>query len=291
MKISKDQYVLRSLSKIKHKKWENFIISRIVHSIIDLDIEFSCQQLVKTKNGKRYLTDLCFPGLKLYLEVDEKHHSSSKNVKKDQDRNREIIDATGFHEKRIRVYDKKSKTDRDLNKVTKDTDKFIKFIKQRKKKFLSRKKFVKWNYEKKFNPEISIKRGYIDVKDNIAFLKHRDALRCFGYKKGNYQRAVWRIKGTDKQVWFPKLYENGDWNNSLSDDLKKITMKRIGGRVSDPKKRKRINIVFAHNKDHLGQIVYKFLGEFHLSLEESSTHQHVLFRKKTKIDLDGKKTF
>jgi len=145
VKISKDQYVLRSLSKIKHKKWENFIISRIVHSIIDLDIEFSCQQLVKTKNGKRYLTDLCFPGLKLYLEVDEKHHSSSKNVKKDQDRNREIIDATGFHEKRIRVYDKKSKTDRDLKKVTKDTDKFIKFIKQRKKKFLSRKKFVKWN--------------------------------------------------------------------------------------------------------------------------------------------------
>lgn len=156
---------------------------------------------------------------------------------------------------------------------------------------MSRKKFVKWNYEKKFDPEISLKRGYIDVKDNIAFLKHRDALRCFGYKKGNYQRAVWRIKGTDKQVWFPKLYENGDWNNSLSDDLKKITMKRIGGRVSDPKKRKRINIVFAHNKDHLGQIVYKFLGEFHLSLEESSTHQHVLFRKKTKIDLDGKKTF
>ena len=96
MKISKDQYVLRSLSKIKHKKWENFIISRIVHSIIDLDIEFSCQQLVKTKNGNRYLTDLCFPNLKLYLEVDEKHHSSSKNVKKDQDRNREIIDATGF---------------------------------------------------------------------------------------------------------------------------------------------------------------------------------------------------
>ena len=285
MKISKDQYILRSLSKIKHKKWENFIISRIVHSIIDLDIEFACQQLVRIKNRKRYLTDLCFPGLKLYLEIDEKHHSSSKQEQKDYDRKSEIIDATGFLERRIRVYTKKKKTDRDLNIVTKEVDKFIKFVKQRKKKFIARKKFVKWNYEKKFDPEVSIKKGYIDVKDNIAFLKHRDALRCFGYKKGDHQRAVWRIKGTDKQVWFPKLYKNGDWNNSLSEDLKRITMKKIGGRVSDLKKRKRINIVFAHNKDHLGQIVYKFLGEFHLSLEESNAHQHVLFRKKTKINL------
>ena len=90
VKISKDQYILRSLSKIKHKKWENFIISRIVHSIIDLDIEFACQQLVRIKNRKRYLTDLCFPGLKLYLEIDEKHHSSSKQEQKDYDRKSEI---------------------------------------------------------------------------------------------------------------------------------------------------------------------------------------------------------
>jgi hypothetical protein len=42
-------------------------------------------------------------------------------------------------------------------------------------------------------------------------------------------------------------------------------------------------MVFAHYKDLLGQIVYKFLGEFHTLLEESDNYQHVLIRKKTKI--------
>ena len=44
-------------------------------------------------------------------------------------------------------------------------------------------------------------------------------------------------------------------------------------------------IVFAHYKDLLGQIVYKFLGEFHTSLEESDNYQLALIRKKTKIYL------
>ena len=207
--ISKDEYLLRNFSKITHKKWELFVITRILHLLNDPDIEYVCQQYVNPSNSdKYYLTDLCFPGLKLYLEIDEKHHSSSKQEQKDYDRKSEIIDATGFLERRIRVYTKKKKTDRDLNIVTKEVDKFIKFVKQRKKKFIARKKFVKWNYEKKFDPEVSIKRGYIDVKDNIAFLKHRDALSCFGYKKGHHQRATWKIKDREIRIWFPKLYEN-----------------------------------------------------------------------------------
>ncbi len=44
----------------------------------------------------------------------------------------------------------------------------------------------------------------------------------FGYKRGHYQRAVWRIKDSIKAVWFPKLYKNNTWNNSLSDDFKKL---------------------------------------------------------------------
>ena len=41
--------------------------------------------------------------------------------------------------------------------------------------------------------------------------------------------------------------------------------------------------VFAHYKDLLGQIVYKFLGEFYSSLEETDDYQFVFIRKKTKI--------
>ena len=68
MKISKDRYILRNFSKIKHKKWELYIITRIIHLLNDPEIEFVCQQLIKTKNNNRYLTDLCFPALKLYYE-------------------------------------------------------------------------------------------------------------------------------------------------------------------------------------------------------------------------------
>ena len=37
-------------------------------------------------------------------------------------------------------------------------------------------------------------------------------------------------------------------------------------------------IVFAHYKDLLGQIVYKFLGEFHSSKEESNKYKKASFR-------------
>ena len=46
-------------------------------------------------------------------------------------------------------------------------------------------------------------------------------------------------------------------------------------------------IVFAHYKDLLGQVVYKFLGEFHLSLEKSSNFKWVVIRKKSKIYFDN----
>ena len=42
-------------------------------------------------------------------------------------------------------------------------------------------------------------------------------------------------------------------------------------------------MVFAHYKDLLGQIVYKFLGEFYSSFEETDDYQFVFIRKKTKI--------
>ena len=82
MRFSKDEYILRTLSKIKYKKWKLFVITSIVHFLNDPDIEFFCQQLVKGQNGNRYLPDLCFPSLKIYYERewdvallnDQKHY-------------------------------------------------------------------------------------------------------------------------------------------------------------------------------------------------------------------------
>ena len=84
MKFSKDEYTLRNFSKIQHKKWELYIITRIIHFLNDPDIEFVCQQLLKTRDGKRYLADLCFPSLKLYYEIDESQHGSDEHKIKDK---------------------------------------------------------------------------------------------------------------------------------------------------------------------------------------------------------------
>ena len=188
----------------------------------------------------------------------------------------------GLSEILISGFDKNN-NDRNINKINKEVDEFIGFIKKRKKHFISKGNFIPWDYETKFSPVPHIKRGYIDVKDNVVFSNHRDALRCFGYKRGHYQRAVWRIKDSNKGVWFPKLYKNNLWNNSLSDDFKKIIMKRNDNTKILRPRRKREYTVFAHYKDLLGQIVYKFLGEFYSSFEETDDYQFVFIRKKTKI--------
>ena len=294
MKYSKDQYILRNLSKIRHKQWELFIISRIIHLLNDSDIEFVCQQPIRTMEGTRYL-DLCFPNLNVYLEIDELHHS--KNVISDKNRMREIIDVTDFSENRIRIYDNNN-NDRALNDITDEVDEFISFIKTTKERLLSKGKFTPWHYENKFSSEVHISRGYLDVKDNVSFLTHREALRCFGYLGGDWQKAVWPIPNTDKHVWFPKLYPNDFWINSLSDDFKTITMiphqnSEKASKITEDIYKKLIiseykdekAIIFGFYKDVLGQTIYKFIGEFHASVDESDARKIVSKRKNTRIEL------
>ena len=132
--VSKDDYLLRNIYKIKHKKWELYIITRILHTLNDPDIEYVCQQFVKSKTGKRYLADLCFPSLKLYYEIDELQHSTQKHQYGDTERKKEIIDATNFVEKRIQIYNS-LKRNKKLKDINYEVDKFVKYIKKRKKYF------------------------------------------------------------------------------------------------------------------------------------------------------------
>ena len=284
MSISKDDYILRAFSKIQHKKWELYVITRIVHLLDDPDLEFVCQQLIKTPDHKRYLADLCFPELELYCEVDELQHSSKEHAIADENRMKEIIDASHFTEKRIQIYDNNLKI-KELTDINKEIDSLIRYIKDRKQEYIANNNFNPWDYYNKYNPEVHIERGYIDTKDNVSFLYHRDALRCFGYDGGHFQRAVWSIKGTSKGVWFPKLYENDLWKNSLSDDFKRIEMTKKDHSTIEIEFEDVEWFVFAHYKDFLGQTVYKFLGEFHSSRELSTDTCRVFIRQGTHIDL------
>lgn len=288
--ISKDEYLLRNFSKITHKKWELFVITRILHLLNDPDIEYVCQQYVNPPNSnKYYLTDLCFPSLKLYYEIDEGQHASKDHINDDKIRQREILDATDWKEYRIRVYDKNDPSkERALNEVISEIDEFVNYIKNRKKEFESKSgKKITWDYETKFSPQPHIDKGYVDVKDNVVFLYHKDALRLFGYKGKHFQRAYWRVKGFNQAVWFPKLYDNIPWKNVLADDSSKIIQEKyINGEISEyPLPSNEERIVFAHYKNVLGQTVYKFYGKFQVDWENTNSFTNIFKRSATRIDL------
>ena len=45
--LNKDDYVLASLRRIgRNKKWEVYVVTRIIHLLDDDNLEFACQQCV-----------------------------------------------------------------------------------------------------------------------------------------------------------------------------------------------------------------------------------------------------
>lgn len=281
--LSKDEYLLRNFSKITHKKWELFVITRVLHLLNDPDIEYICQQYVNPPNSSNYyLTDLCFPSLKLYYEIDEGQHASKSHVETDKLRQREILDATDWEEYRIRVYNKNDPSKgRNLDEIIREVDDFVDYIKIRKKEFEERMGHkIKWDYKNKFSPEPHIKRNIIDVKDNVVFLYHRDALRLFGYDGKHYQRGAWEIKNKKTWVWFPKLYENGHWKNQLTNNSSTIIQEQyIKNKLVKTKLPSNDNrIVFAHYKNVLGQTVYKFYGLYEVDWEKTNNFTHIFKR-------------
>ena len=288
--ITKDEYLLRNFSKIRHKKWELYVITRILHNLNDPNIEYVCQQYINPRNVKGYyLADICFPSLKLYYEINEGQHAKEEHLESDRIRQREILEATDWIQKNIKVYDENDPAkERSIKEVDKEVDKFIHFIKKRKESIEEKnKKRIIWNFKDRFNPEVSLNNGYIKVKDNIVFLYHRDALRLFGYQGKHYQKGWWSIKKFNQAVWFPKLYPNNQWRNLLSENRQIITQEQIiGGKKAKhtlPSNEERI--VFAHYKNIFGQTVYKFYGNFKVDWSNTDEYFQTFKRVSDKLDL------
>jgi hypothetical protein len=143
--MHKDDYILRSISKIPHKKWELFVVTRIVHAIIDKgsDLEFVCQQLVRRPEARFSLTDIYFPQLKLHLEVKESFHSHKDNIISDDCREKDIVSVTGHVIKDIKIYrdndvraDNKSPELKSLSEIISEVDDFISYIFQKRQELI-----------------------------------------------------------------------------------------------------------------------------------------------------------
>ena len=273
------------LKKISHKGYELFVISRIYHFLDDPEIELATQQLIRTEKGS-FLVDLYFPQFKLAIEVDEKFHE--KQIDADNYRERAIIEGRDISFQRIKIKDKS------LAEIKNQINDVIDKIKSEKIKQNSSNKFIPFIFDQKYDVDFWLKRGKLSISDDARFRTHVDAAKLFGKNYKGHQRALFNYD--DKySVWFPKIYPNGDWNNSLSSDGKKIKMRRKdGGRYGNQtpngsahQNRKTENrYVFAHHKDEFGAIYYKFTGVFKVQeLGDGNADFHLIFNS---INFDGK---
>ncbi|WP_100644040.1 AbaSI family restriction endonuclease [Alteromonas facilis] len=288
--MDKQEYILRSLQKVSSKKWELFIISRIFHSLNDLDIEFVTQQFVRRPNGKRALTDLFFPQFDLHLEIDEPFHLNQ--IDNDQKRSQDIVDITGHEVVRIKVLGADEQT-KSMESLCFEIDEFVRHLRELKTKAVKSNSFARWDFESRHLSSNVIKRGYVSIKDNVTFRTQVEALKCFGFKGRGYQRGAWKIPdGSEDWVWFPRLYEHGMWHNNLTEQgqvIEEVAINEEGIKSIEQQKKTledRPNgkaIVFAKAKDALGFNLLRYVGTFTPDLSVSDETK-MIFRRVATIE-------
>lgn len=281
----KKEYIVRQLKRTYRKEYENYVITRIWHLLNDLDIKIITQQYIKRsidtdKYRKGFaLADLYFPQFNLIVEVDEEHHLG--NVLSDEVRDRDVINATNFKIERI-------STEGSIELIHDKIDSIIDYVKFEKEK----QNVDVWDYEKEFDITRHIKRGYLDAKENPIFRKSVDAVNCFGYKdkalmKGGKNHPL----KNNVLIWFPKLYEHGEWDNKITFDEEYIYEKNknqikneemINKWLSDPRD---VRYCFGQYKDNLGRMLYHFKGEYTLDKKRTIEDRRAVWvRTSTRVE-------
>lgn len=247
-KLDELTYYAKLLTKLRNKKYEFYVVSRIIHLLNDTEIQFTTQQLVRNEEGKRYLIDLYFPQFKIAVEVDESHHLSNEEA--DRAREREIISSADVKFFRIQCDNNSN-----IESVHESIDQLINQIRPLK----NNKDFKPYSYQDEFSVKLWLKAGKLRISDGAKFRTHADVLRLFG-KNYKLHQAGSSPLNEKVQVWFPKLYKNKDWINSISPDGEIIEQTRVGNDMEI--KEIKDSIVFAHQADVLGNIYYSFKGIF-----------------------------
>ncbi|RLQ82368.1 HNH endonuclease [Salinibacterium amurskyense] len=135
-----------------------------------------------------------------------------------------------------------------------------------------------------------IEHGRLSVNDHVPFSTHVQVAKLFGHDFKGHQRATIRLDESI-EVWFPKMYENKDWANSLSDMGDTITMVPVlGGEYADVMESKQLReyvFTFGHMKSRPGPNYYAFLGVFKGESEFSDNTKWVYRRVADTIYFDG----
>ncbi len=274
--MDKLEFIIRQLAKTNKKNYENYVVSRIWHKLDNIDVKFITQQYVSRGEGKYALTDMYFPQISLHIEVDEPYHK--ENIVADEIREADIVNITNH--KIIRVDISKG-----LENINNQVDDIVEQIKCRIKELGN--KFIPWNLEKETSPETYIEKGCISLEDNVAFMKGYEACNCFGLNYKAFQRGEAKHPiEKDTSIWLPKLYPNGEWDNSISynediifEKAASTNQKHYGKQLNVEEVKRKKRIVFAKVRGPLGDIMYRFKGLFQLDEVESVNENCVVWRK------------
>jgi len=273
--MTKRDYVIRQIAKTNKKNYENYVVTRLYHRINRDDIKFITQQYVNRPEGYA-LTDIYFPQLCLHIEIDEPFHEKQQFL--DINRETDIIQATNHDIFRIKISD-------DLPGINQQIDEVVNKILKRIEKSEVTGVWEPWDLEKEFNPEYYRGKGYLDVSEQPAFRRIVDACNCLGQQYEAVQQAWFKSKiYPGHYLWFPKFYENEDWDNRISNDGKVIIERCknpdhyeawFTSIISNKAKR----ITFPRSIDNLGFRLYKFAGIFETDTKASSFEHGIVYRQ------------
>ncbi|TSI11081.1 AbaSI family restriction endonuclease [Lysinibacillus sp. BW-2-10] len=275
--MQKYTYIKSQLAKTNKKNDENYVITRIWHKLDNEDIKFVTQQYVIRQDGRYALTDMYFPQINLHVEIDEGYHQNAAQLQKDKIRENDIISITDHEIKRIAITG-------NLSSINEQIDHLVAYINDKIKQM--GKDFIPWDIEKEFSPQTYIEKGSIKLSDNVAFRTCAHVANVFGHSYNGYQRGGTKHPYyNDVMIWFPKLFPNGEWDNSISPDGKVIRERNVHEEKVDAHINDVINnqihrrIVFAKVKGPLGEVMYKFKGEFELDILLSKQERCLIWKR------------
>jgi very-short-patch-repair endonuclease len=273
--LDKKEWIGRQLAKTNKKNWENYVITRIIHRVDDLEVKYVTQQYVKRPKGHA-LTDLYLPQVGLQVEVDEGQHKAA--IEADMIRESDIVSATSNDFERIDVTGT-------LESINARTGQVVDEILRRLAKARESGTWTSWDPEISTDPKTYVEAGFMDASEDVAFYRHIDVIECFGRKYKGFQRALAQHpRVPDQHIWFPKLYENADWDNSISDDEMTIYERRkknnrgfVSEHLRTPEKHKRL--VFARVRSPLGDVMYRFKGLFEADVDRTKETGTVTYQR------------
>ena len=282
--MDKKQYIAAQIARTNRKSYENYVITRIVHAIDDLDVQFTTQQYIKRpqQSGKPKwgLADLYFPQVKIIVEVDEAYHE--KQVAADDVKDADYALALGSKPYRV-----KTGSGQTIETIHDRCEEIAEIVRQKVRDAKANGTFRLWELEHAFDPLQWIAKGRISVDDNVVFLKSVDACRCMGLNYKAYQRGSAKHPvHSDTDLWFPKLYREGKWDNHF-DDKKGVITERCLGTAKEQREHvakylnydRKKRIVFAKLRSNLGRTLYRFRGVFELVEAETRKQGFCVWRR------------